>query len=236
MLGLGISLQTNNNPIEVAFGIHYQRVLPWDQNDSGVDYLVTWHRSQGTYNYTPPVLAATVAMLANDYEGSDSNSLLSANNAFGNKFRFTNDVGEQFTEGFQESASNNSSNDRYCIDHLTGLGWYVQDAYNDNVSRTISEAATYVNGFSYAGYSDWRLADASEYINAAMYADFINSYEGVYAPFVDNAIRQYGGEIWYGTYTKDNKYLQLRSNGTTFQERTATETSGHLLMVRNHYI
>lgn len=236
MLGLGISLQTTNNPIEVAFGIHYQRVLPWDQNDSGVDYLVTWHRSQGTYNYTPPVLAATVAMLANDYEGSDSNSLLSANNAFGNKFRFTNDVGEQFTEGFQESASNNSSNDRYCIDHLTGLGWYVQDAYNDLLARTISEAATYAHGFSYASYSDWRLADAAEYVVAAHYHDYQNSYTNSYTPFVDDDIRNYGGELWYGTYTKDNQYVYNQTNGGIFVTRNDTQTGRHLLMVRNHYI
>lgn len=236
MLGLGISLQTNNNPIEVAFGIHYQRVLPWDQNDSGVDYLVTWHRSQGTYNYTPPVLAATVAMLANDYEGSDSKSLLFANNAFGNKYRFTNDVGEQFTEGFQESASNNSSNDRYCIDHLTGLGWYVQDAYNDILARTISEAATYAHGFSYASYSDWRLADAAEYVVAAHYHDYNNSYTNSYTPFVDDDIRNYGGELWYGTYTKDNQYVYNQTNGNIFTTRTDAQTGKHVLMVRNHYI
>ena len=134
-------------------------------------------------------------MLANDYAGSDSKSLLFANNAFGNKYRFTNDVGEQFTEGFQESASNNSSNDRYCIDHLTGLGWYVQDAYNDEVARTASEAATYVHGFSYAGYSDWRLADAAEYLIAASYHDYNNSYTGSYTPFVDDGIRAYGGSF-----------------------------------------
>lgn len=109
MLGLGTGITTNTP--RVVSGIHYQRVLPWDQNDSGVDYLVTWHRSQGTYDYTPPSSPARIAMLANDYEGSDSKSLLSSNNAFENKFRFTNDVGEQFTEGFEESASNNSSNE-----------------------------------------------------------------------------------------------------------------------------
>lgn len=234
MLGLGTGITTNTP--RVVSGIHYQRVLPWDQNDSGVDYLVTWHRSQGTYDYTPPSSPARIAMLANDYEGSDSKSLLSSNNAFENKFRFTNDVGEQFTEGFEESASNNSSNDRYCIDHLTGLGWYVQDAYNDSVLRTISEAATYVHSFSYAGYSDWRLADAAEYVVGAHYHDYNNSYTDSYVPFVDDGIRAYGGELWYGTYTKDNQYVYNQTNGGIFTTRSDTQTGKHLLMVRNHYI
>jgi hypothetical protein len=217
-------------------GIHYHRVIPWDQNDPSLTAYVAYQKTQGTYDYTPPSNPETIAMLANGYVGTDSGARLAENNKFGNTFRFTNDEGEQYTEGFAESGSNTSSNPRYCIDHFTGLGWYVQDAYNDRVQRTPSEASTYVSSFTYAGFSDWRLADASEYIVAAHYADFVNSYTGVYAPFVDELTRLYGGQFWYGTYTKDNNYLQLRTNGGTFQERNATHTSGHLLMVRNQYI
>lgn len=217
-------------------GIHYHRVIPWDQNDPSLTAYVAYQKTQGTYDYTPPSNPETIAMLANGYVGTDSGARLAENNRFGNTFRYTNDEGEQYTEGFAESGSNTSSNPRYCIDHLTGLGWYVQDAYNDRVQRTPSEASTYVSSFTYAGFSDWRLADAAEYIVAAHYADVNNSYTGVYTPFVDQLTRNYGGQFWYGTYTKDNKYLQLRTNGATFQERSATNTSGHLLMVRNQYI
>lgn len=217
-------------------GIHYQRVLPWDQNDSGVDYLVTWHKDQGTYNYTPPASPAKVAMLANNYTGSDAASLLASGNAFKNRYRFTNDEGEQFTEGFQESGSNTSSNPRYCIDHLTGLAYYVQDAYNEKVDRTIGEAATYVNSFSYAGYSDWRLADAAEYVVGAHYHDYYNTYTASYVPFVDDSLRDYGGQLWYGTYTRDNQHLSLQTNGNIFQTRNNTHEANHLMMVRNHYI
>lgn len=217
-------------------GIHYQRVIPWEQNDSSLTAYVAYHKSIGTYDYTPPSNPEVVAMLANSYTASDSGARLSGNNAFGNTYRFTNDEGEQFVEGFAENVANSSSNRRYCIDHLTGLGWYVQDAYNERVQRTPSQASSYVDSFSYADFDDWRLADAAEYIVAAHYADFQNSYPLVYAPFVDNVTRDYGGQFWYGTYTKDNKYLQLRTNGATFHERNATDTSGHLLMVRNHYI
>ena len=234
MIGLSIGLTTNTPSI--MSGIHYQRVLPWDQNDSGVDYLVTWHKDQGTYNYTPPASPAKVAMLANNYTGSDAASLLASGNAFSNRYRFTNDEGEQFTEGFESSGSNTSSNPRYCIDHLTGLAYYVQDAYNDKVDRTIGEAATYVHSFSYAGYSDWRLADASEYIVGAHYHDYHNAYTASYVPFVDDQLRDYGGQLWYGTYTRDNQYLSMQTNGGLFVTRNNTQVANHLMMVRNHYI
>lgn len=219
-------------------GIHYQRILPWDQNDSGLTGMVTWHRSQGTYDYTPPSNPETVAMLANAYEGSDSAARLAENNRFGNTFRFTNDEGEQYTEGFHDSASNTSSNPQYCIDHLTGLGWYVQDAYgSEMVHRTISQGVTYANDFTYAGFSDWRLADAAEYLNSVNYADFQNSYHGVYAPFVDPQIRNYGAGLWTGTFDKDNRYIYVKTNGNTTSPTTSTTaTFRHLLMVRNQYI
>ena len=222
-------------PATSPVGFHYQRVIPWDQNDSGLASYVTAQRAAGAYDYTPPTNPATIAMLDNTYTGTDIGARLAENNRFGNTFRFTNDVGEQYTEGFAENVNNTSSNPRYCIDHLSRLAWYVQDAYNERVSRTPAEASTYVATFSYAGHSDWRLADAAEYLNAALYADFNNSYTGSYTPFVDDDMRQYGGQLWYGTFTKDNKYLQLRTNGRTFEERTATNTSEHLLMVRNHF-
>lgn len=218
-------------------GIFYQRVIPWDQNDSSIDGLVYWHITQGTYNYTPPTNPKYIALLPNNYSGNDTNALLFQQNAFDNYYRFTNDVGEQFVESFAESGSNTSSNPRYCIDHFTGLGWYVQDAYNDQVSRTIGDAATYVNSFSYGGYSDWRLADTAEYLNAVNYNDWTNSYNGVYAPFVDPLIRNYGGALWFGTYTKDNKFVAMDTNSSTIQLTTSTTiTKDHLLMVRNHYI
>ena len=222
-------------PATARVGIHYQRVIPWDQNDSGLASYVTAQRAAGAYNYTPPTNPATIAMLDNAYTGTDIGARLADNNRFGNKFRFTNDVGEQYTEGFAENVNNTSSNPRYCIDHLSRLAWYVQDAYNDVVDRTPAQASVYVASFSYAGYSDWRLADAAEYLNAALYADFNNSYTGSYTPFVDDLMRSYGGQLWYGTFTKDDKYLQLVSNGNPLQERTATNTAHHVLMVRNHF-
>ena len=218
-------------------GIFYQRQLPWAQNDPGIDGSVFWHIGQGTYNYTPPSNPLYVAALPNNYAGNDTDSLLVQPNAFGNYYRFTNDVGEQFIEGFHSLVANNSSNPRYCIDHLSGLGWYVQDAPDDFVNRTIIESITYANNFSYAGFSDWRLADMAEYFNAANYHDYTNSYPGVYAPFVDPITRNYGAGLWTGTYTKDNQYIYVKTNGGTISLTTSTTINlSFILMVRNHYI
>lgn len=224
-------------PATAKEGIFYQRIIPWDQNDPGIDGSVYWHKTQGTYNYAPPKNPLYVAALPDNYNGDDTNCLLMSNNAFGNKFRFTNDVGEQFVESFAESGTNTSSNPRYCIDHLTGLAWYVEDAYNDAVHRTLEQAITHANNFSYAGFSDWRLADIGEYLNSVNYNDWTNSYPGTYAPFVDPNIRNYGGSLWTGTFTKDNETLWVRTNGPVVERTTnLAVTRRHTLMVRNHYI
>lgn len=224
-------------PATAPSGIHYARVLPWDQNDSGLTGMVTWHRSQGTYDYTPPTNPESVAMLANTYTGSDSGARLASNNAFGNTYRFTNDVGEQFIESFAESGSNTSSNPRYCIDHLTGLAWYVEDAYTDITNRTISQAVTYANGFSYAGNSDWRLADMAEYLASIHVHDVSNAFPAVYAPFIDPQLRNYGAGLWSGTYTLDNGYMYTKTNGGTYaQTGSGTVTFQHVMLIRNHYI
>ncbi len=223
-------------PTTAPTGIFYQRQVPWDGNDPGIDHSVAWHIANGTYNYTPPTNPASIAALPNDYIASDDRALLLQNNKFGNKYRFTNDIGEQFVEGFAKSADNSSARKRMCLDHLSGLAYYVEDAYNDLVNRTITQAIGFAKNFTYAGHSDWRLADAAEYLNAVNYNDWNNSYQAVYAPFVDNNIRYYGGSLWLGSYTKDNQFAYLRTNGGTISLTTSTTlTMHHLLLVRNFH-
>ena len=222
-------------PATAKSGIVYQRIIPWEQNDPSIDGSIAYHVAQGVYDYEPPKNPVSTALLQNGYVGSDAGSLLMYDNAFGNKYRFTNDVGEQFVEAFAESAANTSTNPRYCIDHLTGLGWYIQDAFDYN-QITIPEAMAYSLTFSYGGYSDWRLADISEYLNSVNYNDWNNAYMLVYAPFVDNFIRNYGGELATGTYTKDNQYVYVRTNGSTVTLTNALFSPRHQLLIRNHYI
>jgi len=50
-------------------------------------------KTEHTIN-TPPTNPQYIASLPNDYDYT--NPLLLQNNAFGNKYKYTNDVGEQF--------------------------------------------------------------------------------------------------------------------------------------------
>jgi hypothetical protein len=216
-------------------GIIYPRQIPWDGQPDDVDGSVYWHRINGSYNYTPPLNPINTALKRNDYYGSDSNSLLIYDNAFGNKFRFTNDIGQQFIEGFHTSVSNNSPNKKYCIDNLTGLGYYLQTATTERVNRNFSGACSYIKTFTYNDYSNFRPIDMGEYLEAVSYADITTSYNAVYAPFVDTGIRSYGGAFWTGTFNWDSRYWVVASNGNVLNPLLPTATADHLIMVRNHF-
>ena len=218
-------------------GIFYQRQIPWENNNPNVDGSVYWHVQNGTYDYTPPANPLYVASLRNGYAGNDAECLIMQPNQFGNFFRFTNDRGQQYTEGFAQSPANISDNPRYCIDHLNGLGWYVQQAYVDNSNRTFPQAIQFANSFSYNGLGDWRAAGISEYLNSVNFNDYANSFGNVYCPFIDPDTRNYGGTFYSGTFTKDNQYVSVLTNSSTISLTTNPSTvRGHILLVRNHYI
>jgi len=220
-------------PATAKAGIFYQRAIPWENNDPGVVGSVYYHTQNGTYDYTPPTNPLYISALPNDYAGTDANCLLLQLNRYGNYYKYTNDVGEQYTEGFAESLSNTSPNKRLCIDHFTGLAYYVQDAVIDRVLRTFSQACAYAEAFTYAGFSDWRLVDIGTYLSSVMYNDYVNSYPPVYCPFVDPLIRNYGGAFWTGTFSKDNAYVYIVTNGSTIGLTTnPAVTINHLMMVR----
>lgn len=232
-------------PIVPKNGIFYQRQTPWQGNDPQVDGSVFWHSQNGTYDYSAPLNPEYIAALKNGYQGTDADSLLLQQNAFGNQYRFTNDIGQQYVEDFHKSAENSSQNPKYCIDHYTGLGYYVQKgggqvgvADSERFYRSFRQGIEYANSFEYAGFSDWRLADVGEYLQAVQYNDWRNSFGGVYAPFVDTQLRQYGAVLLLGSYTKDNKYVRVVTNSLTIQERTDIDAveNGHLILLRNHYI
>ena len=224
-------------PASAKSGIFYQRQIPWENNDPNRDGSVYWHVQNGTYDYTPPANPLYVASLRNGYAGNDAECLIMQANGYGNFFRFTNDRGQQYTEGLAESPGNISDNPRYCIDHLNGLGWYVQQAYVDNSNRTFPQAIQFANSFSYNGLGDWRAAGISEYLNSVNFNDYSNSFGNVYCPFIDPDTRNYGGTFYSGTFTKDNQYVSVLTNSSTISLTTNPSTvRGHILLVRNHYI
>jgi hypothetical protein len=224
-------------PASAKSGIFYQRQIPWENNDPNRDGSVYWHVQNGTYDYTPPANPLYVASLRNGYAGNDAECLIMQPNGYGNFFRFTNDRGQQYTEGFAESPGNISDNPRYCIDHLNGLAWYVQQAYVDSVNRTFPAAIQFANSFSYNGLGDWRAAGISEYLNSVNYNDYSNSFGSVYCPFIDPDTRTYNGTFYSGTFTKDNQYVSVLTSSSTISLTTNPSTvRNHILLVRNHYI
>lgn len=214
----------------------YARIIPWDGlttfNDVG---SVEWHRSQGTYDYNVPTNPLNTAIRANGYFPNDENSLLMFNNRFGNRFRWTNDVGQQFVEDFHKSASNNSDNPQMCFDHLTGLIVYVMRAQTERLDLTQSEWIAWANALDYGG-QNWRLADISEFIGMFEYTDMVNAWGGAYTPFVDPYLRQYGGNLVFGNRTKDNQISYTVTNGPTFGYASNLATTFHHgLIVANQY-
>lgn len=219
-------------------GIYYQRPRIWTQFDtSATAGTPPWHKLQGTYNYTPPVKPQYIAAKANTYLGSDALCRLAGLNAFGNNFRYTNDIGQQYTEGFNVAAGNNSPNKKICIDHLTGLAVYVQTATTERVWRDWATSISYAHGFSYAGFDDWRIADFAELIAMWDYADLSSAWPGIYAPWTDPNIRNYGGYLMTGTLTVEQQWLFTLTNSTSFGVTSANPGNSfdHLIMVRNHY-
>lgn len=218
----------------------YQRQVPWTGLDPSKDGSVYWHQQNDTYKYRAPKNIQRVALKWDLYESSAAGQKLNSINAFDNLWRFTNDVGEQYTENFAESQDNSSQNPRYCIDHLTGLGVYVCDAYsyfNDGSQGTWAQAIDHAVSFSYANYDDWRVASAAEFAALYDYMDYGNSWGGVYSPWTDPAIRNYGGAFLLGDYTQDGTYAYFDTNGGVFAAfADPTTIMHHYLAVRNHYI
>lgn len=219
-------------------GIYYQRPRIWTQFDtSATAGTPPWHKLQGTYNYTPPVKPQYIAAKANTYLGSDALCRLAGLNAFGNNFRYTNDIGQQYTEGFNVAAGNNSPNKKICIDHLTGLAVYVQTATTERVWRNWTTTISYAHGFSYAGFDDWRIADFAELIAMWDYADLSSAWPGIYAPWTDPNIRNYGAYLMTGTLTVEQQWLYTETSSTSFGATSASPANSfdHIIMVRNHY-
>lgn len=216
----------------------YQRIIPWEgYNYSSTVGSVEWHRKNGTYDYTPPLNPINVAMLADDYTATDAKCLLKYPNSFGNNFRFTNDIGQQYIEDFNQSTGNTSPNKQICIDHLTGLMIYVWNYLGQNpLNLNWANSVNYANNFTYGGYSGWRLASLNEYIE--LFSNYIssNAWDTMYAPWVDPQIRSFGGSFWLGSadvgdVTNCHTFI---TNGATIGEVAKTTTRSYPFMIRNY--
>jgi len=181
-----------------ASGIAYEARYPM-VNFSVVTNDSWSHYTSGNYDRTQPVFPATYAKINRsatqaDVRGTPATStsasdavaptILESNNAFGNKFRYTDDQGNAsnatvgsnlyaHVDWFNHDWSTAGSTAYYVIDHLTGFGYTVKfetddGAYNlqnTSAGQTWEDWITYING-THHGYTGWMPLDIGEIMNA----------------------------------------------------------------------
>ena len=141
-----------------ASGIHYKRPIYTGWRTSFANYDDAWQAAAGTYDYTPPAIPVSFAAL--DVVATFPFHTLKENNAFGNKFRFTDENGEYYSDPFDDTTKSdpNAFSTDYVIDHLTGLGW----KRTPESDRQWATGLSLANSSTHAGYSGYRMANLQE--------------------------------------------------------------------------
>jgi len=155
--------------------------------------------TSGNYDRTQPVFPASYATIKRnatqaDVRGTPATStsasdavvptILESNNAFGNKFRYTDDQGNAsnatvgnnlyaHVDWLNHNWSTAGSTAYYVIDHLTGFGYTVKYEDDDGVfnvqntsnGQTWEDWISYING-THHGYTGWMPLDCGEVMNA----------------------------------------------------------------------
>ena len=141
---------------------------------------------------------------------------LSTNNNFGNTDRFTDE------NGLQVYGSD------YVIDHFTGLGW-KRTVNNDTLPNLLTAA----QALTFAGFSDWRLANINEYFTL-LNLEFMATGALNYSPFSLDT----GAIGWYSsslTSATDVLVFVASAGITTVMVNTAFGIARDSLFVRNHF-
>ena len=254
-------------------GICYQNTHPsfatsYVANDSWDSFI------DGDYDRTPPTYPAGFAQL--DYSATQSDirvtpatgtsgtdpvgqTWLKSNNAFGNKYRFTDDQGNPSDASVGSNLwahvdwNNHSwtgATADYVIDHLTGWGYtvkYADDGGKVNLNTTgnsWSEWITYISTATVGSYSGFIPLDLSEMTNAhgananptEVWAD--NFFE--FDASVGGSSR--GGFLTGESYDASNFYpIYDTGNADMMLDLTKAKSSGfqsrltNVFMKRKHY-
>ena len=202
--------RTDNTDGATPSGIAYFRPQLTGQTTSYRTGDDAWNLANNVYDYTEPTYPSSYAKLDNDAV-SPFTTLLN-NNAFGNKNRFTDDVGGQ-------TYSNN-----YVIDHLTGLGWYIVASTGVDWNTFIDNAQSSTQN----SFSDWRVPNKRELSSIAdnELTEVLN-----YSPFSFNS-----GFLFASTTLTSSTTTAYRiSTGGVVGAQTKTVTNHYSFIVRNHY-
>ncbi len=267
------NLMTINTPTAaVPSGICYQNSSP-AFNESFVTGDSWDNFTSGNYNRTPPTYPEAFAILkynatqadvrstpATGTSGTDavSPTILESNNAFGNKFRYTDDAGNESDASVGSNLwahvdwNNHSwtgATSYYVIDHLTGFGFtvkYEDDSGKVNLSTSGNNWAdwmAYIDGTHY-GYTGWMPLDLGDVNNAhgarvqpnMVWADeffeFDSSVSGsARGGFITG--ESYASTIFYHLYDSGNPDMVLdltKAKDNGFQSRLT-----NCFMKRKHY-
>jgi len=195
----------------VKSGIAYTRPYLTNQSTSYALYDDGHNLANGVYDYTPPSNPLHCTQL--DVNSVSPLLTLKENNEFGNKNRFTDELGGQ-----------TYAND-YIIDHLTGLGYIKTLLASDlwtNLLSTANSSTAYI-------YNDWRVTNINE-LNTLFSWEKNVGFN--YAPF--NIIP----ELYTSTSAADANAANfavsfLRAGVIT--RRSKSVSTLQVLLVRNHY-
>ena len=191
----------------------YQRIYPHSSYDSYTYGDTPWHIQTGSYNYNYPsgnnITLVTLDLNASESQvrsgtfygptgdGSDRiyPTLLTNNNQFGNKYRFTDDAGNKSDSTaallYQHTDFNNHSftgaTDAYVIDHLHGIGFNIDyyqsgSAFNMRASDggvTWETWMDYIANADFNGYTGWRPYSTNELATTSVGA-YLTRAGGVY--------------------------------------------------------
>jgi len=125
-------------------GISYQRSNWTARNTEYNTHDLGWYLANESGNFDYNVVGQSPTLDITD------KTKLTSLNAFGNFDRVTNSLGLTATY----DGSNGEIAD-YAIDHLTGLGWYLQNAVATNIDFV--DSATTLRAATLATFSDWRM-------------------------------------------------------------------------------
>jgi len=199
-------------------GIIYQRPPITGQTASFATYDEGWQLAAGTYDYSPPV-GGVLAQL--DLNAVTPFETLIDNNFFGNKNRYTNDLGGAVTDGSDGSTA------LYRVDNLTGLGFmFNNNGLNENWATALSSA----NSFTVGIYSVFRVGTIFEntsimdFGKSSLNVQIIAKWSVPISPIT----------AWWSS-TAQTVLLAWGFGGTMDIPRISTSLSGLHIPIRTHF-
>jgi len=199
-------------------GIAYQRVQLTGQILEYETYDDGWQFLNGTYNYTDVPYPISFAKL--DTAHATPFLMLVPDNAFGNKFRFTDENGLQVY-----------GND-YVVDNLTGLGWKKTNLGVALWAAHIAAARAYTDPLS---NSDYRVPNKHEKLSLIDSSGLGSRNCLNYAPF-NQALTGTFGCSTSSTAFQSTKYYKVNPiYGEIGYNNNKSNVACYIYYVRNHF-